>query len=271
MNSTLLTIGNFEIKWYSVLILVGMIIGYIGVIRESNKFKIDKNFIINIIFWTVIFGIIGARLYYVAFNWDFYGNNLTEIYKTWNGGLAIHGGIILGGLTVLIYCKKYKFSSGKILDIFAPFILLAQAIGRWGNFFNSEAYGNLTSYAQLKSLYIPEFIIKGMKINGYYYLPMFYFESLWCILGFIILLFIRRIKTIKNGQIVCLYIMWYSFGRFFIEMYRTDSLLVGDIRVAQVISVALFIGAYIVLLVKAKNKKDSDLYNNDDESKKLMY
>lgn len=270
MDPILLTIGNFEIKWYSVLILAGMIIGYFGVMLETGKFKIDKNFIINIIFWTVIFGIIGARLYYVIFNWEFYGHNLSEIYKTWNGGLAIHGGILLGGLTVFIYCRKYKFSAGKVLDIFAPFILLAQAIGRWGNFFNSEAHGGITSYEQLKNLYIiPEFVIKGMKIEGFYYLPMFYFESIWCIIGFIVLLFIRRIKTIRNGQIVCLYIMWYSFGRFFIEMYRTDSLLWGNLRVAQAISVVLFIGAYIVLLVKAKSKKEGDLYN--ESSDKLMY
>lgn len=267
MNPILLTIGNFEIKWYSILILLGMIISYFGVMLETKKFKIDKNFVINIIFWTVIFGIIGARLYYVIFNWDYYGSNLSEIYKTWNGGLAIHGGIILGGLTVILYCRKYKFNAGKILDMFAPFLLLSQALGRWGNFFNSEAYGSITTYTRLKELYVPEFVIKGMHINGNYYLPMFYFESLWCLLGFIILLFIRRIKTIKNGQIVCLYIMWYSVGRFFIEMYRTDSLLVGNTRVAQVVSIILFAGAYIVLLIKAKNKED--LYNKNSD--KLMY
>lgn len=270
MDPILITIGNFEVKWYSVLILIGMIVAYFGIMKETDRFKIDKNFIINIIFWTVIFGIIGARLYYVVFNWDFYGHNFSEIYKTWNGGLAIHGGILLGGLTVFIYCKKYKFSAGKVLDMFAPFILFAQAIGRWGNFFNSEAYGNFTSYAQLKSFkIIPEFVIKGMQINGNYYLPMFYFESLWCIIGFIVLLFIRRIKTIKNGQLICLYIMWYSFGRFFIEMQRTDSLLLGNLRVAQVVSVILFIVAYIVLLVKAKKNKKDDLYN--ESSGKLMY
>ncbi len=269
MDSVLITIGSFEIKWYSALILLGMVISYFGIMIEAKRFKIDKNFIINIIFWTVILGIIGARLYYVIFNWNYYSKNLEEIYKTWNGGLAIHGAIIFGALTVIIYSKKYKFSSGKILDIFAPFLLLSQAIGRWGNFFNSEAYGVVSSYKMLKELYIPEFVIKGMNINGYYYLPMFYFESLWCGLGFLILLLLRRIKSIKKGQIVCLYLMWYSLGRFFIEKYRVDSLLIGNIRVAQVASVVFFVGAYIVLLVKAKNKDKSSLYNN--KSEKLMY
>lgn len=270
MNPILLTIGNFEIRWYSILILLGLVIGYIGVMLEAKKFGISKNFIINVIFWSVIFGIIGARLYYVAFNWDYYGENLSEIYKVWNGGLAIHGGIIFGALTIIIYCKKYKFSSGKILDIFAPFLLLAQAIGRWGNFFNSEAYGSLTTYERLKELMVPEFVIKGMYIEGHYYLPCFYFESVWCIVGVVFLLIIRRVKAIKKGQIACLYLMWYSVGRFFIESYRTDSLLYKDIRVAQVVSLILFVISWIILLVKANKKDPSELYNASDKNK-LMY
>ena len=270
MSGVLLTIGSFEIRWYSLLIVIGLIIGYFGIVRETKKFDIDKSFIVNVIFWAVIFGIIGSRLYYVAFNWDYYSNNLSEIYQVWKGGLAIHGGIIFGALAIIIYCKKYKFSSGKTLDIIAPFLLLAQAIGRWGNFFNAEAYGSITTYERLKELYIPEFVIEGMHINGYYYLPMFYFESIWCILGVIFLLIMRRVKTIKKGQIACLYLMWYSIGRFFIEMYRTDSLLFNGMRVAQIVSVALFIIGWITLLVKAKNNKPEDLYNTSEKNK-LMY
>lgn len=261
MSEVLVTIGSLEIRWYSVLIIIGLIIGYFGVMREAKRFNIDKNFIINIIFWAVISGIIGARLYYVVFNWDYYGNNLIEILKVWNGGLAIHGGIIAGIITIIFYCKKYKFSSGKILDLFAPFLLLAQAIGRWGNFFNQEAYGSITTYERLKELYVPEFVINGMFINGHYYLPMFYFESIWCLLGVIFLLIIRRAKKIKKGQLACLYLIWYSIGRFFIEMYRTDSLLAGNIRVAQVVSVILFLAGLIILIIKSTKKGKKELYN----------
>ena len=267
MDPILVTIGNFGIRWYSALIALGLLIAYIGIMREAKRFGVDKNFLVNVVFWAVLVGIIGARLYYVLFNLEYYSKNLNEIYQIWKGGLAIHGGLIFGVLAILIYCRKYKFKSFKILDMAAPFMLIAQGIGRWGNFFNSEAYGSITTYERLKELYVPEFIIKGMYINGHYNLPMFYFESIWCIVGAIILLFIRRIKTIRKGQIAALYMMWYSLGRFFIEMYRTDSLLIGNIRVAQIVSVILFVLGWIILLVQGTKKNEEDLYNTSDKDK----
>ncbi len=267
MDPILITIGNFQIRWYSVLIALGLLIAYIGIMLESKRFNIDKNFLVNVIFWAVLIGIIGARLYYVIFNMDYYGKHLNEIYQIWKGGLAIHGGLLFGILTIIIYCKKYKFSSLRILDMAAPFVLMAQAIGRWGNFFNSEAYGSITTYERLKELHIPEFVIKGMYINGHYNLPMFYFESIWCIIGAILLLIIRRIKKIKNGQIAALYMMWYSIGRFFIERYRTDSLLIGNIRAAQVVSIVLFIIGLILFIVQATKKSEDILYNITEKNK----
>lgn len=264
MSEILISIGNFEIRWYSILIVLGLIIGYFGVNKEAKRFNINKDFLINVIFWAIFFGIIGARIYYVVFNWNYYSHNLNEIYKIWNGGLAIYGGIIVGAITTIIYSKKYKFSFSKILDIFAPFLLLAQAIGRWGNFFNQEAYGSIVSYAKLKSLYIPEFIINGMKINGNYYLPMFYFESIWCILGVIFLLIIRRLKKLRNGQIVSIYLIWYSLGRFFIEIFRTDSLLIGNIKVAQIVSILLFLIGLAGLIAMVMKKENKFLYNRKE-------
>lgn len=261
MDPILVNIGNFGIRWYSVLIALGLLIAYIGVMLESKRFNINKNFLVNVIFWAVIIGIIGARLYYVIFNWDYYSNNLNETYQIWKGGLAIHGGLIFGIITIILYCKKYKFNSLKILDLFAPFMLIAQAIGRWGNFFNGEAYGTITTYERLKELLVPEFVIKGMYINGHYNLPMFYFESIWCIIGAIILLIIRRVKKIKVGQIAALYMMWYSLGRFFIEKYRTDSLLIGNIRAAQVVSIILFITGLVLFIVQARKRNEENLYN----------
>ena len=154
--------------------------------------------IFNLTFWTVLFGLLGARLYYVLFNWSLYSHDILSIFKFWEGGLAIHGGILFGIITIYLYCKKKNVNFLKILDIAAPALFIAQAIGRWGNFFNSEAHGYATTLTVLKNhKIIPDFIINGMNINGIYYEPTFYYESLWCILGFIALLVIRNRKKTK--------------------------------------------------------------------------
>ena len=266
ISPSIFSIFGFEVKWYSVLILIAVIISYFLISSESKRFQIRREFLFNMMFWTIIWGIIGARLYYVIFNFDYYSQNLIEIVQVWNGGLAIHGGLLLGFIVVLIYCHKYKVNTKKILDICAPAVLLAQAIGRWGNFFNHEAFGTAIEYSKLiKIRIIPQFVIDNMFIDGAYHLPMFYFESLLCILGFIIILCIRRIKYIHNGQIFAFYLVWYGFIRYFIEMFRTDSLMLGTIKVAQVISVVMvLIGLYIIIIQSRKPKLD-DLYNKRDE------
>ena len=247
MNPVIFNIGNFELRWYSVLIAIAVIIGYVLIINESRRFKIKKEFMFNMMFWTLIFAIIGARLYYVAFNLEYYRTNILEIFQIWKGGLAIHGALLFGAITIIIYCKKYKVRVGKILDIIVPALLLGQAIGRWGNFFNSEAYGSIVTYQQLENMkIIPQFIIDNMFINGSYHLPMFYFESLWCLLGFFLSLFLRRRKYIKDGQLVAFYMMWYGVARFVIETFRTDALLFNGIRVARVVSVLMFVIGLIV-------------------------
>ena len=127
-------------------------------------------------------------------------------------------------------------------DIAVPSLIIAQAIGRWGNFFNSEAHGPVTTLANLESFHIPKFIIDGMYIEGVYYHPTFFYESLWCILGFIVLLLVRRFyKTLKTGQLTCIYLMWYGLGRLFIESLRTDSLMLGSFKVAQLVSLSCFL------------------------------
>jgi len=262
MNPIMFTLFGIEIKWYSFLILIGILIGLYLVNKEGQRFNIDKNKIFDMCFYSVIFGIIGARLYYVLFNISYYRYNLSEIFAIWNGGLAIHGGIIAGIFVIYLYSKHKNLKFLRLLDISAPALILAQAIGRWGNFFNSEAHGFATTYNYLKSLYIPEFVIKGMHIGGTYYLPTFYIEFLWCLLGFIILIIIRRFKYIKIGTITCIYLMWYSFGRFFIESWRTDSLMIGGFKVAQVLSAIIFIGALIILIHIYQKGKYENLYND---------
>lgn len=266
MNPVIFNIGNFELRWYSVLIAIAVIIGYVLIINESRRFKIKKEFMFNMMFWTLIFAIIGARLYYVAFNLEYYRTNILEIFQIWKGGLAIHGALLFGAVTIIIYCKKYKVRVGKILDIIVPALLLGQAIGRWGNFFNSEAYGSIVTYQQLENMkIIPQFIIDNMFINGSYHLPMFYFESLWCLLGFFLSLFLRRRKYIKDGQLVAFYMMWYGVARFVIETFRTDALLFNGIRVARVVSVLMFVIGLIIQFIQSRKPKLDELYNKAEE------
>ncbi len=265
MNPYIVTFGEFGITWYSVFILTGIILAYIFIRSEAKKFDIKADFITNLIFWTVIIGIIGARAYYVIFNWNYYSNHVIEIFKIWEGGLAIHGGLLAGLLVIIIYCKKYRISVLRILDIISPYLLLAQSLGRWGNFFNSEAYGVATTYEKLKAMkFIPDFIIYGMNIDGIYYTPTFYYESLWCLLGVIIILLIRRIKYLRLGQQIGTYLMWYSLGRFFIESLRTDSLMLGYFKMAQIVSIILFIIGLVLVLLQIRKPKLEYLYNKQE-------
>ncbi len=267
MNPVMLTIYGIEIKWYSFFILVGILISIFLIEKEAKRFNISKNDIFDMCFYAIIFGIIGARLYYVLFNISYYKDHLLEILEVWNGGLAIHGGLIFGTITIILYAKHKNLNFMRILDIVVPAVILAQCIGRWGNFFNSEAHGFATTYNFLNKLHIPEFVIKGMHINGTYYLPTFYLESLWCLLGFIVLIIIRRLKYIKVGDITCLYLMWYSFGRFFIESWRTDSLMLGGFKIAQILSIALFVGSLIFIIYLHRRGKYVNLYNDINEGR----
>ena len=255
MNRVALNIFNINIYWYSIFILLGVIVAYFLITTESKKHNIDKNFINNLIFYTLIIGILGARIYYVIFNLNYYLSNILEILKIYNGGLAIHGGLIFGIVFVYLYCKKYNINFYRILDICSPAVIIAQAIGRWGNFFNGEAYGSKTTYEFLKSINIPTFIIDGMYIDGNYYLPTFFFESILCIIGFIIIILLRKNKKIKLGFQIGFYLIWYGILRFFIEILRTDSLMLLDLKMAQIISIIGVLLGFI-LIIKSKNKEN---------------
>lgn len=259
MNKIAINLGPLTITWYSICILTGIIVAAILIVKEAKKFNISSNFVTNLIFWCVIFGIVGARIYYVLFNLDYYSASPLEVIKIWNGGLAIHGGIIGGVITLILYCRKYNVNPLRMADIAAPSVLVAQALGRWGNFFNSEAHGGIVSKSFLQSLHIPNFIIKGMHINGNYYHPTFLYESLLCIVGFIILMIYRKTKNNKVGNTISLYLVWYGVIRFFIESLRTDSLMLGSLKMAQVISIIMIIiGIVMFVITKLKN----DNYNN---------
>ena len=253
MSRVAFKILNFNIYWYSIFILLGVISAYFLIINESKKHNINKNDMTDIIFYTLIVVIIGARIYYVIFNLYYYIYNPSEILKVYNGGLAIHGGIISGIIFLYYYVKRKNLNFLRILDIVSPGIIIAQGIGRWGNFFNKEAYGSMTTLSNLKKLHIPSFIINGMKIDGNYYYPTFFFESILCFIGFIIIMLIRKNKNIKLGLQIGFYFIWYGIIRFFIEILRQDSLMLFNIKMAQVVSILLIIVG-IILIIKSKEK-----------------
>ena len=261
MNPVALQIGSFTIKWYSLMILLGLIVGIGLLLKEGKKYNYPKDFLFNLCFWAIVFGFIGARIYYVLFNFEIYKNDPVSIFKIWEGGLAIHGGLITGFMTMYLYCKKYNVRLLKITDMAVPGILLAQSIGRWGNFFNMEAHGGAVLRSTLENLHIPEFIINGMNINGIYYHPTFFYESLWCLLGFIILSLLKHYKYLKVGSLTFSYLCFYSVGRFVIEALRTDSLMIGGFKVAQVLSIILFIIGIIGLMLETRKGKFEDLYS----------
>ena len=256
MNREFFSVGNITIYWYSVMILIAILTGMYIIMKEAKKEKL-KTYFDNLIFYLIIFGIIGARIYYVAFEFQSYKDDFLSIFKIWEGGLAIYGGIIAGILVIIYYAKKHKQKIIKTTDVIAPGLIIGQAIGRWGNFFNGEAHGTEVTLAFLKKLKLPNFIIKGMHINGTYYHPTFLYESIWCLLGFIIILIIRKLTKRKEGYPTYTYFIWYGIGRVFIESLRTDSLYIGNIRVSQLVSVILIlIGICGIIINLIKSKKE---------------
>ena len=258
MNKVFVVIGPFTIYWYSVLIIIALFTGYIIADRYSKKIKLPSTLISDMLLGIVIWAIIGARLYYIIFNFKEYQDNLLDIIMVWKGGLAIYGAIIAGILYISNYCKKKEVSIIKVLDTCSLSLLLGQAIGRWGNFFNSEAYGGTTTKKALQTLHIPNFIIKGMYIDGAYRTPTFLYESLWCLIGVIILFFIRKKNYIKGKQI-SFYLLWYGVGRFVIENLRSDSLYIGDYKVSMIVSLIIaIIGLIGIIITTIKRHKKNN-------------
>ncbi len=271
MNNVFIDLGKIYITYYSLFLLLAVLLGGALVIKEANKFHFNQDFIANLIFWTVVFGMIGARIYYVLFNWSYYRLNMLEIFKVWEGGLAIHGGIIVAFIFIVSYSARYKIKLIKLTDILVVGLILGQAIGRWGNFFNQEAYGSEVSRAFLEKWSIPNFIIEGMNIYGNYYHPTFLYESLWCLLGFVFLILVRKYKYLKIGQLTALYFIWYSAGRFFIESLRMDSLMLFSFKMAQLVSILLFVIGIILFIVKTKGSRFENLYHEMGENNEIKF
>ncbi|OTN87686.1 prolipoprotein diacylglyceryl transferase [Enterococcus sp. 7E2_DIV0204] len=264
VNPVAFNLFGISVYWYAVIIVSGIVLAVWLSSREAIRVGLKEDDVIDFMLWGLPSAIIGARLYYVIFQWQDYVDNPIEIILTRNGGLAIYGGLIGGGLALFFFTRHRFISTWTFLDIAAPSVILAQAIGRWGNFMNHEAYGPATTRGFLEGIHLPKFIIDNMNIDGTYHQPTFLYESVWNVLGFIVLVLLRKKKDfLKEGEVVLGYVIWYSFGRFFIEGMRTDSLYAfGSIRVSQLFSLVLFFGAIAILIIRRK-KGSIPFYNRE--------
>lgn len=244
-------IGPISIHWYGILIDTAFILGAALAYYHAKKSHLSTEHLLNMIILIIPAAMIGARIYYVIFNWSSYAYNPWEALFIWHGGLAIHGGLI-GGITAgYFYIRKYSLDFWKFADVVAPSIILGQTIGRWGNFINQEAFGYPVSSEYIR--HFPVFIQKQMFIGNQYHHPTFLYESLWDLAVFSILIYIFKRKHF-DGQIMLLYLALYSAGRLFIEALRMDSEMLGPFRLAQLISL-LLIGVTVYLYYKkTKNK-----------------
>ena len=238
------TILGIDIMWYAVLITSGMIIATVICCVRAPKHDLTSDQIINFVIICIPAAIIGARLYYVVFNWEFYAGDIKKILNIRGGGLAIHGGLIFAFVAVCILCAVWKLRPLNVLDLAAPCIAIAQAIGRWGNYFNSEAHGGPTDLPW------------AITVNGQSVHPTFLYESIWCFLLFFFLIYVDNRRKFE-GQTLLLYGILYSAERFFVEALRTDSLMIGPFKQAQVLSlsvIAVCIIAYLILYRRCKNR-----------------
>ncbi|MGT2753397.1 prolipoprotein diacylglyceryl transferase [Streptococcus ovis] len=251
-------LGPFVIRWYALCIVAGLALAVYLASKEAPRKRILPDDILDFILIAFPIAIIGARLYYVIFSWDSYKDNPIEIFAIWHGGIAIYGGL-LAGLLVLIFFTRHRFiETWDFLDVAAPSVMIAQAIGRWGNFFNQEAFGAKVS--QLN--YLPSFIREQMFIDGSYRVPTFLYESVWNLLGFILICMLRRRpRFLKRGEVTIFYLIWYGVGRFIIEGMRTDSLMFAGLRVSQWLSVLLILIG-IGLFIYHRKQKDFPYYQS---------
>ncbi len=264
-----LTIGPINISLYGLIIGLAMIAAFLWCYNECGYYNVDRDHFIDLTIVVIIAGIIGARLYYVIFSFDYYRNNPLSIFKVWEGGLGIYGGILLGLVAVIVCCRIFKLDFWLVADIVSLGVILGQIAGRWGNFFNREAFGDYTNgftammipYDRIRSAdFVTDNMLSNLIVeNGEVFVsvhPTFLYESLWNLCVLIFLILFRKYKKF-DGQIFLLYMGLYAFGRFFIEFLRTDQLQIGStgIAISQVVAVIIFIVSIILNVVFIIKKK----------------
>ena len=245
------SIGSLNVRWYGIIIACAMALGIFLACQEAKRQHQNTDHLLNMLLIMIPCAVVGARLYYVLFNWDQYAGSFIDIISVWHGGLAIHGGIIAGTLAVLIYCRVKKTDFFRWADIVTPSLVLGQAIGRWGNFANHEAFGPVIEDGSFWS-WVPLQVFS----DGAYHHPTFLYESVWDLLIFIALMILIR-KRHKIGQVFASYLILYSIGRFFIEALRTDSLMLGVLKMAQMVSLAgIALGIMILICLRKRPALD---------------
>lgn len=236
------TLFGIDVMWYGVLISAGIVLATFITYKRAPRHKIQSDKILDFILICIPVGIIGARLYYVFFNWQYYCGDIFKIINIRQGGLAIHGGLLFGLGTAVTLCLIWKIRPLNLLDLAIPAVALAQSIGRWGNYFNSEAHGGPTDLPW------------AVMIDGVPCHPTFLYESIWCFLLFLFLIYKDRHRKFE-GQIFLLYGILYSVERFFVEALRTDSLMVGPFKQAQVLSLTIIVIFTIIYWILNKRRK----------------
>lgn len=232
---------GIEIMWYAIFVTAGMVAAVSVACIRAKQHDMTAEQVMNLVMISIPAGIIGARLYYVIFKWDYYAGDFFRIINIRGGGLAIHGGLILGFGTAALLCLIWKLRPLNVMDLSLPAVALAQAIGRWGNYFNSEAHGGPTDLPW------------AVTVNGISYHPTFLYESIWCFCLFVFLIFIDNRHRFE-GQTAFLYGILYSAERFFVEALRTDSLMIGLFKQAQVISIVIIVVCTVCYIIKSKRR-----------------
>lgn len=273
------TVFGKEVYWYGILIGTGVFLGILLAINEAKRTGQDPDTYLDFVLYALVFSIIGARLYYVLFSWEYYSQNFVKIFAFREGGLAIYGGVIGGVLTAWVYSKIKKLDFLRLADTVAPSLILGQVLGRWGNFFNREAFGGFTDnllamryqLSQVRLGDISDQTLSQLQVvNGIEYIqvhPTFLYESLWNLGVFALLIYMSRHKKFQ-GQIAGLYFLGYGLGRVWIEGLRTDQLIFGGFAVSQILSAILIVAASIFLVWKGKQTKLAKVPASAEDSSK---
>ncbi|MCI3926934.1 prolipoprotein diacylglyceryl transferase [Paenibacillus sp. TRM 82003] len=292
------TLGPLTVHWYGIILGTAALVGLALAVREGKRFGIVPDFFMDLLLIGVPSAVIAARIYYVAFRWQDYQDDFWKVFRIWEGGIAIYGALIGALVAGYFYIRHKGYGFWRIADICAPSLLIGQAIGRWGNFMNQEAYGSPVTEEFLRnSLNLPDFIVQQMFIDGIYRHPTFLYESVWNIVGVLLLIGMRRLlPSLRAGELLFSYFIWYSIGRFFIEGLRTDSLAFtgprwldslmdalwspmlllappgkmdyGNIRISQVVAIAAILGAIALIVYRRAKGYASERYSDPIHSSK---
>ncbi|MFY9177027.1 MAG: prolipoprotein diacylglyceryl transferase [Caldicoprobacterales bacterium] len=248
------------VYWYGIIIALGVLIGIYLAMRHANKLGYDQEMIIDFCLLAIPLAVIGARIYYVVFSWEYYSKNPGDIIKIWEGGLAIYGAVIGGIVSAVIFARRRKIDFWELCDIVSPSLILGQALGRWGNFFNQEAYGYAVTNRAWQ--WFPAAVY--IDANAQWHMATFFYESMWNFIVFFFLLFYKKRRK-KTGEVFLLYLILYGVGRVVIEGLRTDSLYLGPIRVSQLLSGLLILVGIVLFIVRRKRDMGND--NEVEDSK----